>query len=334
MPGQSVGFADLPGSGGHERGLRDVLRWQLQRLRHGRAPDPPSSAWARALPDVTHAPVPAGECRITWVGHATFLIQLPGANVLTDPIWSSRASPVPWLGPARLVPPGLPFDALPAIDVVLLSHDHYDHLDRPTAERLHERYGQHITWVTPHGYARWFGGLGVTRVAELDWWRTATFADGLACTALPARHWSRRLPWETAQRHWASFALAAPGGVHVYFCGDSGYTPSFAAIGERAGPFDVALLPIGAYEPRWFMHTAHMNPEEAVQAWLDLGGRGLFVPMHWGTFRLTDEPPLEPPERLRAAWAERRLPGEALRVLRHGETARVQRAGGERAEPA
>jgi L-ascorbate metabolism protein UlaG (beta-lactamase superfamily) len=164
-------------------------------------------------------------------------------------------------------------------------------------------------------------------VAELDWWQTASFRSGLVCTALPARHWTRRLPWDTMQRHWASFSLANADGTRIYFGGDSGYAALFGEIGERLGPFDAALLPIGGYEPRWFMHTAHMNPEEAVQAWVDLGGRGTFIPMHWGTFRLTDEPALEPPARLRTAWHARRFPPELLRVPRHGETIRLERHG-------
>jgi len=321
------GFAAFPGGGGEDRGFRDLLRWQLQRLRHGREPDPPPAAWHTASPDVAYGELSPGECRITWVGHATFLIQLPGANLLTDPVWSQRASPVSWLGPARLVPAALPFAALPEIDAVLISHDHYDHLDRPTVARLHERFGDRLTWVTPLGYADWLDRLGIARVAELDWWRAASFRDGLVCTALPARHWTRRLPWDTQQRHWASFALAARDGTRIYFGGDSGYAPFFGEIGARLGPFAAAILPIGAYEPRWFMHTAHMNPEEAVQAWVDLGARGAFVPMHWGTFRLTDEPALEPPARLRAAWAGRHLPAAALRVPVHGETILLSNQG-------
>jgi len=313
-------FPAFPGGGGGDRGARDLLRWQLQRLRHGREPDPPRSTLPRARPQVVYPAVPPGDCRLTWVGHATVLLQLAGCNVLTDPVWSHRASPLQWLGPARLVPAALPFDALPPIDVVLLSHDHYDHLDRRTVRRLHERFGERLTWVTPLGYAAWFARLGITRLAELDWWQSASFPSGLRCTALPARHWSRRLPWEGRTRHWASFALAAADGTRIYFGGDSGYAPLYGQIGERMGPFDAVLLPIGAYEPRWFMHTAHMNPEEAVQAWVDLGARGAFVPLHWGTFRLSDEPFLEPPVRLRSAWRERRLPERELRVLRHGET--------------
>ena len=328
MTSTRQGFPPFPGGGGEDRGLRDVLRWQLQRLRHGREPAPPASAWTRAVPDATTSPLPPGECRVTWVGHATFLIQLAAANVLTDPVWSTRASPLQWLGPRRLVPPALPFEALPAIDVVLISHDHYDHLDRPTVRRLHERFGDRLTWITPLGYAPWLKRLGVSRVAELGWWQTATMHSGLVCTALPARHWTSRLPWDRLRRHWASFALASPDGLRIYFCGDSGYAPLFCEIGERAGPFDAALLPIGAYEPRWFMHTAHMNPEEAVQAWVDLGARGALIPTHWGTFRLTDEPPLEPPDRLRIAWVQRRLPTASLRVPRHGETIKLQLARG------
>jgi len=304
------------------------LRWQLQRLRQGRAPDPPPSAWQLAEPQLGSGPPGAGEARITWVGHATFLIQLPTANVLTDPVWSRRASPVSWLGPSRLVPPALSFDALPDIDLVLISHDHYDHLDRPTVRRLHERFGERLTWITPRGYADWLGRLQVTRVAELEWWQSVEFANGLVCTALPARHWSRRLPWDGMRRHWASFALARLGDPRIYFCGDSGYAPLFAEVGRREGPFDAALLPIGAYDPRWFMQTAHMDPEEAVQVWVDLGAHGALIPMHWGTFRLTDEPPLEPPVRLRAAWTRRDLPAGALRIARHGETVSVRRAGG------
>jgi N-acyl-phosphatidylethanolamine-hydrolysing phospholipase D len=306
-----------------------MLRWQLQRLRHGREPDPAPSAFVRAQPEVGYPVADPGECRLTWVGHATFLIQFAGVNVLTDPVWSRRASPISWLGPARLVPAALPFSALPPIDVVVLSHDHYDHLDRPTVRRLHERFGDALTWVTPIGYAGWLARLGIARVAELEWWQSASFKGGFRCTALPARHWTRRAPWDGMRRLWASFALASAEGRRVYFGGDSGYAPLFCEIAARTAPFDAVLLPIGAYEPRWFMQPAHMNPEEAVQAWVDLGARGAFVPTHWGTFRLSDEPPLEPPARLRAAWQDRRLPPAALRVLRHGETLRLPQGGTE-----
>jgi N-acyl-phosphatidylethanolamine-hydrolysing phospholipase D len=308
-----------PGGGGDDRGLRDLLRWQLQRWRHGVVPPPAPEAFPRAQPAPARPRAAAHEVRVTWVGHATFLVQLPGCTVLTDPVWSRRASPVPWLGPSRLVPAALDFDELPPVDVVLLTHDHYDHLDRPTIVRLYERFGDALAFVSPLGYRDWLGRLGITRVAELGWHQQARFDTGLRVTALPARHWTRRTPWDTMRRLWASFALEL-GRWRLYFGGDSGYAPIFADIARYCGPFDAVFLPIGAYEPRWFMQPAHMNPEEAVQAYIDLGSQGAFVAMHWGTFRLTDEPPLEPPERLRAAWRERGLPAAALHVPQHGET--------------
>jgi N-acyl-phosphatidylethanolamine-hydrolysing phospholipase D len=305
-----------------QRGRGGVLRWQWERLFQQRAPNP-SSSDVPVVPHAVATPRAArGEIRVTWAGHASFLVQAGGLNVLTDPHWSLRASPTQRIGPARFQPPGIPFDELPPIDAVVLSHDHFDHLDRGTVERLRDRFGAGLRWITPLGYRGWFGDLGVS-VTELDWWDETT-VDGpegaarVVCT--PAQHWTRRTLRETNSRLWASFALLLPGGARVYFGGDSGYFAGYREIGERLGPFDVSILPIGAYDPRWFMAPAHMNPEEAVRAWRELGGRGAFVPMHWGTFRLTDEDPLEPPVRLRAAWEAGGLPAGDLHVLRHGET--------------
>jgi N-acyl-phosphatidylethanolamine-hydrolysing phospholipase D len=305
-----------------QRGGGGVLRWQWERLFQKRAANPAPGE----LPVVPHAvamPRAApGEVRVTWVGHATFLLQAGGVNLLTDPHWSRRASPTQRLGPARFQRPGIPFDELPPIDAVLLSHDHFDHLDHGTVERLRDRFGARLRWITPLGYRGWFDDLGMP-VTELDWWDDTVIErpEGpvrVVCT--PAQHWTRRTLRETNARLWASYAVLPAGGGRIYFGGDSGYFRGYREIGERHGPFDLALLPIGAYDPRWFMAPAHMNPEEAVRAWRDLGGRGAFVPMHWGTFRLTDEDPLEPPVRLRAAWAAEALPPADLRVLRHGET--------------
>jgi N-acyl-phosphatidylethanolamine-hydrolysing phospholipase D len=216
---------------------------------------------------------------------------------------------------------------VPPVDAVLLSHDHYDHLDRPTVQALHERYGDDLTWLTPLGFRGWFEALGVRRVEERDWWDDVALPGGrYRAVCLPARHWTRRTPGGTNRRLWASWAVVPTlraGGCRVYFGGDSGYHPAYEQIGADLGPFDVSLLPIGAYEPRWFMEPAHMNPEEAVRAYRDLGARGAFVAAHWGTFRLTDEPPFEPPERVREAWRLVGLPEEDLHVLRHGETLRL-----------
>jgi L-ascorbate metabolism protein UlaG (beta-lactamase superfamily) len=264
--------------------------------------------------------------RITWVGHATALIQLGGFNILTDPIWSDRASPFGFIGPARITAPGLPFDRLPPIDAVLISHDHYDHLDSRTVRRIVRAHGVDVRWIAPLGYRDWLDRRGARAVEELDWEQevVATGHVPLTVTALPAQHWTRRSPFGMNARLWASFMLRA-GDRSVYFGGDSGYFDGYADIGAAHGPFDAALMPIGAYEPRWFMRPAHMNPDEAVRAYLGLGGTGTFVGIHWGTFRLTDESPLDPPARARAAWEAAGLPEADLWIPSLGETLIVPR---------
>jgi N-acyl-phosphatidylethanolamine-hydrolysing phospholipase D len=297
----------------------DMVRWMGGRLLHRPPPDPGPEAFPRAAPSIVDPP-PTEQIRITWVGQSTFLVQAGGLNLLTDPHWSDRASPSRWIGPRRLTPPGISWESLPAIDAVLLSHDHYDHLDDPTVRRLHERFGASLVWITPLGYRTWLAERGVHSVTELDWWQETTLTGGVRVTCAPAQHWTRRGLREYNDRLWCSFSVSLPGGGGVYFAGDSGYFPAYAEIGARLGPWDALLMPIGAYDPRWFMKPAHMNPEEAVQAYLDLGGSGAFLAMHWGTFRLTDEDALEPPLRARAAWSAAGLPAAELHVPRHGET--------------
>lgn len=302
----------------------DVLRWSWERFRSDLPPDPDPDRLPRSDPDLAHPRVPAdsAELRITWIGHASFLLQLPGVNILTDPVFSDRASPVQWAGPRRLTPPGLRLEDLPPVDAVVLSHDHYDHLDAHTVDRLHERFADVLAWFTPLAYGDWFGRRGVRRVVELDWWGSAELRTDsghqAVLRALPARHWTRRGLRDTRRRLWASWGIRA-GGRSVYFGGDSGYCSAFREVGEREPSFDALLLPIGAYEPRWFMRASHMTPEEAVQACRDLGG-GAFFGMHWGTFRLTDEAPLEPPVRARRAWAAVGMPPDELYIPRHGQT--------------
>lgn len=300
-----------------------VLRWQRERLGQERAPDPRPDQLPRATPNAAHPRAETDELRITWIGHSSFLIQIGGLNVLTDPHFSLRASPFQWLGPARFTPPGMTVDELPPIDAVLLSHDHYDHLDEPSVRALHRRHGDTLRWIAPLGHAGWLEKRGITRnVHDVDWWDGVELAGPggpVTVTCAPAQHWTRRGLRDNT-RLWGSFTLRAAGGKSVYFGGDSGYFRGYEEIGARLGPFDAVLMPIGAYDPRWFMAPAHMNPEEAVRAYREMGGTGAFFAMHWGTFRLTDEDPLEPPVRLRQAWREANLPAPLLHVQRHGET--------------
>jgi len=322
---------------GDEKLRRSLPRFLWERRTSTHPPDPEPGRLPLATPDVARPRAEQGALRVTWIGHATALLQLPGLNLLTDPIWSDRSSPVGFAGPRRLVPAALALDALPPIDAVLLSHDHYDHLDRPTVVALHERYGDALTWMTPLRYRRWFAGVGVRTVVERDWWETAALPGGaFEAVATPARHWTRRRPFGANRRLWCGWVVRPctvaapsdhraaharpPAGPRVWFAGDSAYCPAFREIGERLGPFDLSLVPIGAYEPRWFMQSVHMNPEEAVRAHREAGGRGAFVGIHWGTWRLTFEDPLEPPVRAREAWAASGLPPEELHLLRHGET--------------
>lgn len=314
----------------------DALRRRIWRVarewifgRH--PPDPKPDLLPLAEPDVAHPVTEEGDFRITWVGHATYLIQLPGLNLLTDPIWSPRASPLPWLGSKRFAPACPALESLPDVHGVLLSHDHYDHLDRPTVRALKARFGPELPWYTPLGYRSWFARLGIERVVELDWWdELALPASGFRLVSAPARHWTRRTPWSTNERLWCSWAIVPDEGStpRIYFAGDSAYTSIYEEIGRRLGPFDASLVPIGAYEPRWFMSASHMNPEEAVQVYEDLGAAGAFLPSHWGTFRLTFEDPLEPPERLRAEWSARGLDPRRLHVPRHGETVKLGTGAG------
>lgn len=266
-----------------------------------------------------------GEVTATWIGHSTVLLQLGGLNVLTDPVFSERAFPVQWLGPRRLMAPGLRLDALPPLDVVLLSHSHYDHLDRPAARRIAREHPE-ATWAVPLGLARYLRGWGVREVVELDWWEQAAIGD-LRVMSTPARHFSARRFGDRNRTLWCGFALEAAG-VRVLFAGDTAYHPDFGEVGARCGPFDLVMIPIGAYDPRWFMRVAHVDPEEAVQIYQDLTAphpdvAPLMLGIHWGTFRLTLEPMDEPPRRAAARWLELGLDEDRLWIASFGETRRV-----------
>jgi L-ascorbate metabolism protein UlaG (beta-lactamase superfamily) len=256
------------------------------------------------------------EIVVTFVGHATFLIQTATANVLIDPVYYRRASPVPFSGPRRVRAPGVRFDDLPTISLVLLTHNHYDHCDLGTLRRIARRF--HPPIVTPLGNGRLLRSAGIHQVEEIDWWETASAAP-LSITLTPAQHFSARGPFDRNRALWGGFLIEA-GGLRILHAGDSGYGPHFREIGARLGPVDLALLPIGAYEPRWFMKDIHMNPAEAVQAHLDLAARRS-IAMHFGTFQLTPEGIDEPARELAKALRERGVPAEQFRALEVGESA-------------
>ena len=253
---------------------------------------------------------------VTWIGHATLLVQMEHLTFLTDPHWSDVASPVSFAGPPRLVPPGVELADLPPIDFVLISHDHYDHLDLPTLRALAERDSR-TKFFVPLATGELLRKNGIAHVQELDWGDTAG-VGGATIHCLPAQHWGRRGLFDERKRLWSSWAVTGPE-RRFYFAGDTGYFAGFAKIGERLGPFDLAAVPIGAYEPRAMMRHAHVNPEEAVTAGIDVQGRRL-LGMHFGTFDLADEPLDEPPHRMRAAGRDQGLEADQIWILAVGET--------------
>ena len=255
---------------------------------------------------------------VTFIGHATFLIQTAAGNILTDPMYSQRASPLSWAGPRRVRQPGVRFDDLPAISTVLLSHNHYDHCDLPTLRRLAQRFDPMV--VTPLGNGRLVRSAGMRRVEELDWWQQTT-VGAIPISLTPAYHFSARTPLDKNRALWGGFAVIA-GHARIYFAGDTAYAGLFSDIPRRLGAIDLALLPIGAYEPRWFMQEVHMNPAEAVQAHLDLDA-AQSIAMHFGTFQLTTEGIDEPPRALTEACRARNVVEPRFRLLEFGESVRL-----------
>jgi L-ascorbate metabolism protein UlaG (beta-lactamase superfamily) len=305
-------YANLDGTT-PDKGFGDLLRWQMDRLREHlterERSDPDGYATPRRDNDGTALASP--DPHVTWIGHASLVLGLGGALVATDPVFASRMGPR-----KRLAPPGVPPERLPPIDVVTVSHSHYDHLDVPSLRALAARGKPRF--VVPKDCGAILRDAGIDRVAELGWWESVD-EGGLRVTCVPAQHWSMRVPWDRNERLWGGFVVESADGV-AYHAGDTAMSePVFRAIGERFPRIDWAMLPIGAYDPTWFMSGQHMGPEEAGRAWQVLGARVL-IAMHWGTFKLTDEPVSEPPERARRWFAENGHPAERLWILDVGET--------------
>lgn len=325
---------------------KQLKRWRKERIRKLKLKD-----YSYRVPNVEpdlpflqhNREIPA----ITWIGHSTFFIQIGGLNVITDPVWASQMA-----FQKRLAPPGVPIEEMPPIDIVLISHSHYDHLNISSLRRLK---GEKLLLV-PVGLSTKLRLKGFSRVKELNWWDSVT-EKGVSFTFVPSQHWTRRNPWDTNSSHWGGWVIEQVGkqadslsvsrqeaaassdksGEHasnpadkacsrplvsasptVYFAGDSGYFGGFKEIGSRFD-IDVALMPIGAYEPEWFMGPQHVTPEEALQAFEDVGA-SWFVPMHYGAFKLADDTPLEALERLEAERLRRGLREDRVIVLPHGET--------------
>jgi L-ascorbate metabolism protein UlaG (beta-lactamase superfamily) len=303
-------------------GLGRVLRWQVwdritgkRRIAPDRAPVPTT---APDLALLRTPPAPGEPARVTWLGHASFLVQLDGVSLLVDP----ALKPALFGGISRNVPPGVRIEDLPPIDAVLVTHSHYDHLDLATLEEVKAPV------IAGLGLERWFRERGLS-ATELGWWAT-TPVRGVRVTFVPAQHWSRRGLFDTNTTLWGGFVIEGSRAT-IYHSGDTAWFDGFAEIGRRFPHIDAALLPIGAYDPEWFMSAQHVTPELALRAFRDLGA-ATFVAMHWGTFKLTDEPLDEPPARLEAERRRLGLEAARVRVPAVGETLVVGRGADPRAD--
>jgi N-acyl-phosphatidylethanolamine-hydrolysing phospholipase D len=293
--------------------------WKWEQLREG-LPPPPPGGWKFPHVKTDAAALRANGDRptVTWIGHSAFLVQLAGMNLLFDAHFSERASPVGFAGPRRIVPLPIDVPELPRIDVVMVSHNHYDHLDLASVRRLAAQPGGAPLFLVPLGLEAWLRERGIDRVVELDWWQAHALGP-LTFTMVPAQHWSKRTLWDTNRSLWGGWAVAG-GGLKLIHTGDLGYSRDALDVGERLGPFDLALIPIGAYAPRWFMKTMHVDVPEAVQVRADLRAARA-IGMHWGTFEaLTDEPMDEPPAELSRQRVRAGLAQEEFDVMTIGET--------------
>lgn len=307
-----------------------VWKWRWNRLIHSLPPAPENGyAFPVDHPDIEWIKGNRSENTLTWIGHASALLQIDGVNILTDPVFSERASPFSFIGPKRRVPPGLTLDELPHIDVVLISHSHYDHLDAPSVEALNSQSGGPPLFLVPLGIKDWLVNKGISHAQEFDWGDQVR-ASGLDFWFVPATHWSARTLTDRNETLWGGWVVKTPPRAaqpfSLYFAGDTGYSGDAKRIGAAFGCFDLALIPIGAYAPRWFMGPQHVDPQQAVQIFQDVHARKA-IGIHWGTFELADEPLDEPPKKLAEAVREARLPADAFTVLHHGQMIRLGAPG-------
>ncbi len=323
-----TGFRNL--ADGDKPTFAKMLRWRWERLLHPLPPENAARVPRVALDAAALAKSEHG-WRVTWLGHATVLLQIDDLNVITDPMFSQRASPVSWFGPERATPPALRADQLPHIDAVLISHNHYDHLDEASVEALARQAGGPPRFLVPLGLERWLAEHGITNAQALGWWQQTTVSRGrttVRVELLPSQHWSRRGLSDTNATLWGAFGLWDEGGTggSAFFAGDTGYGPVFKEIGRRAGPFDLALIPVGCYEPRWFMKGHHVNPADAVRLAQDIGAR-YSLGIHWGAFRLCDEPVEAPLDDLPTALKEAGVAPEKFQLWAIGERRKIAVGG-------
>lgn len=297
-------------NGASLKNVWDLMKWQLA----GNRSKWPDKIQIPQPPPVLNEVPDENAVVVTYVNHATVLVQTQKFNILTDPVWSNRTSPVQWAGPKRIYSPPIPFEFLPKIDFVLISHNHYDHMDATTVRELYKKHNPRF--VVALGDKKVLNEIGVPNAEELDWGQEIKVNDDLKFVFTPSQHWSSRNLRDKNASLWGSFLIIYKG-QKIYFAGDTGYGEHFKKLRDHFGRIDLALLPIGAYEPRWFMKAHHMNPADAVQAHLDLEARKS-VAIHFGTFQLTDELPEQPIQDLKKALADRNVPAENFVILSPG----------------
>lgn len=292
------------------KGLQEVFKWLRTRKQ---------ALWPGAN-GLTFGPKPVERvgrgARITFINHSTFLIQVDGINILTDPVWSERVSPFQWSGPKRKRPPGIRFEDLPKVDIVLLSHNHYDHLDVTTMKRLHDQH--HPTIITTLGVGALLDSKNIPGATELDWWEKNSFTNSMEIQAVPAQHFSSRGMFDRDATLWCGFVIKRSGG-NIYFAGDSGYNESlFKEVGNQCSPIEISIIPIGAYKPQWFMSPIHCSPEEAVQIHIDIKSKQS-IASHFGTFALADDGEAEPFDELQKALVNKGVSINEFIKLKEGE---------------